>query len=69
MFTMRGTANRNGARIMEWKPIEIAPKDERILLWDGTVEFGIWDGINFRSYEHGSKIHPTHWMSLPKPPK
>jgi len=58
-----------------WQPIETAPKDEDVLLYQRGegVRAGYWDD------EHGwlavetqgltgGKIQPTHWMPLPDPP-
>lgn len=55
----------------EWQPIETAPKDVWILLYEEGL---IWPG-GFESEE--SRWHcphpdfdgnPTHWMPLPSPP-
>ena len=66
----------------EWQPIETAPKHKILLLyalidketgsWDmGTGHYGdngiwTWDGTYLDKWYHRK---PTHWMSLPKPPK
>ena len=61
----------------EWKPIETAPEDSEILLWDGKgIYIGeCWPdcrGDDSQPYfivlEIG-QIFPTHWMPLPEPPK
>lgn len=55
-----------------WRPIETAPKDIDVLLWNG-------DGVHIGKYitEYGKfyardmlapKSYPTHWQPLPKPP-
>lgn len=57
---------------MAWQPIESAPKDGRILGWDGfEVEslerFGeFWGQISDSGRVTVSE--PTHWMPLPEPP-
>ncbi len=61
---------------MEWQPIETAPKDRRILLWNGdfiasgAYEGGVIDGfIMHRDVDDDWSIdEPTHWMPLPAPP-
>jgi hypothetical protein len=61
--------------MMEWKPIETAPKDgTTIITWepDGKgVYFEWWDEDSWyydEEWGNGSK-NPTHWMPLPEPPK
>lgn len=67
---------------MEWRPIDTAPKNRRLLLADNASEvvstgyFDRWTkGWKNESdiYEdYGAPYHnewePTHWMPLPKPP-
>jgi hypothetical protein len=60
----------------EWRPIETALTDRRILVWS---KYGIlvvsWDGeydywiepASGRSLSHTAC--PTHWMPLPDPPR
>jgi hypothetical protein len=58
---------------MEWRDIESAPEDMRILATDGTVVqesyFSSADG-EWRSVSPQSLLWspPTHWMPLPAPP-
>lgn len=62
-------------KIMEWQPIETAPKDgTEIILWNKSWQsphsgyYG-WRGWE-QAYECGPwKNQPTHWMPLPEPPK
>jgi hypothetical protein len=55
-----------------WQPIETAPADERLLLFDGLLRvigaFNTWKG--FWESESGSRLQktPTHWMPLPAAP-
>ena len=55
---------------MEWQPIETAPKDGMVLVWDGYPriawqERGVWrDSDEF----FAQALNPTHWMPLPDPP-
>ena len=70
---------------MKWKPIETAPKDQRILAY-GTLLFAMdirdnQQRIFFARYRHKryrldevtgrgyQGCHVTHWMPLPEPPK
>ena len=70
--------------MMEWQPIETAPKDgAEILITDGqTVAVVSWneyaaelyDGIGWTDMGEmgwGGMVgaEPTHWMPLPAPPK
>jgi hypothetical protein len=58
---------------MAWLPIEIAPKDRRILGWDGheqvTVDYidGCW--VKVSDSGRGTSFHITRWMPLPQPPQ
>ena len=60
----------------QWQPIETAPKDSEILVWDGKdiwlveTEFGMYPKENGCGC-CSSSVHyeATHWMPLPKPPK
>ena len=59
-----------------WLPIEIAPKDSEILSWDGKhTRVVMWvkfsDGTACWCYPQdlSYRPNPTHWMSLPAPPK
>lgn len=65
---MKGTCMTN------WQPIETAPKDgtEILVYSDGRVISTFWsfcaeDWVDvLRGY---TMRDPTHWMSLPEPPK
>ena len=60
----------------DWQPIETAPKDSEILVWDGKdiwlveTEFGMYPKHNGCGC-CSSSVHyeATHWMPLPEPPK
>lgn len=63
-----------------WQPIETAPRDQRLLLWNGTGMYcGHWaksietDDEAWIIAEYGNEgdqllIKATHWMPLPLPP-
>jgi hypothetical protein len=59
----------------EWQPIETAPKDEVILVYDGDdIYMAEWDDSfnsrGWRLYIDGARLYrTTHWMPLPEPPK
>ena len=65
---------------MNWQPIDTAPKDTTLLLWNpcygkpvtGHLITGdLWSafapGVPMLFQKHLEK--PTHWMPLPAPPK
>lgn len=66
--------------MMEWKPIETAPKDgTKILTWReckegslGSITVSEWGrtgyGEHWRPSPMAIRIAPTHWMPLPEPP-
>jgi hypothetical protein len=68
-----------------WRPIASAPhvEGQPILLWDGDVSVGQWDGHrSWYAVSGGSYVwegdddrggiaridDPSHWMPLPEPP-
>lgn len=58
-------------RGQSWQPIETAPKDRRILLFQGGVWKGGWDECERKWMGAGAGVfivQPTHWMELPTPP-
>jgi hypothetical protein len=59
---------------MKWQPIETAPEDEFILLWDGSeVLYGTygWDEDERPVFFHDGPGYRncTHWMPLPASPE
>lgn len=68
--------------MMEWQPIETAPKDGTAILlyctkfyFGSGVYLGSWAGTFFEVCTEGETDFPysddgaTHWMPLPAPPK
>ena len=67
-----------------WRPIETAPKDKSVILWDGKCAYlaewvsdfhgrndGAWTDHSVKSFgyeEENFVEHPTHWRPLPDPP-
>ena len=63
---------------LEWRPIETAPRDKRVLIansdsevWLATLRrVGPRAGIRWEHAGLGRVMFiPTHWMPLPPPPK
>ena len=59
-----------------WQPIETAPKNDVIIVTDGGYyimafwQSGEWiAGFVSDTVSLTIKLHPTHWMPLPEPPK
>ncbi len=67
---------------MIWQPIETAPMDTPVLIWDGQMmataycwafesspERKHWSIHGASGYEFEEEFDaPTHWMPLPEPP-
>lgn len=67
---------------MEWQPIETAPKNTLVLIWDGRImcvaerwtynggKAWNWSAVGASGYECEDDFEsPTHWMPLPEPPR
>ena len=59
---------------MEWKPIESAPLNKRVLVYmDDEMAMGWKDVTNCKWYyaPNGGLINwePTHWTNIPTPPQ
>jgi hypothetical protein len=63
----------------KWRPIETAPKDKDVLVYqpsENIVISAFWqeDGyfhgwMNWSCRSDGWQLAPTHWMPLPEPPQ
>lgn len=57
----------------EWQPIETAPTNERVLVYEsfnGSFDIHIVKWFNgYWESNMGAQFYPTHWMPLPEPPK
>ncbi len=65
-----------GAPVMNWQPIETAPKTEDVLLCDdhghyvgGWIADSLIHGRDCWMIHGGSAVTPTHWMPLPPLPE
>ena len=77
-------AGKNGERLRAsiaqlggWQPIETAPLNREIILWNGEEVTSGWHSMALgwaSAFEIGSEHGldmvppPTHWMPLPNPP-
>jgi len=60
----------------EWQPIETAPLEVDVLLYDPSKMIGVQVGMGYKHpnglidwYQTFSyPLEPTHWMPLPEPP-
>jgi len=62
--------------MMEWQPIETAPKDDTAMLLaceflenDWRIKVGGWRTDKSDWNIFGASWEPTHWMPLPEPPE
>jgi len=66
----------------DWQPMETAPKDRAVLLWNGAVNVGEWGGViedwlvlidgdivAFGNGELARVRSVTRWMEQPEPPE
>lgn len=53
----------------EWQPIETAPEEESVIIYniDGAVSRAMQINWRWRSFD-GTIPQPIYWMSLPKQP-
>lgn len=70
--------NSKGACMSEWQPINTAPIDKAILVWNGAFtiahynsayNFWVGHGLGTEDTRSFDNFPPTHWVSLPEPPK
>lgn len=56
---------------MTWRPIETAPKNGEVILWNGSfICMAQWNRIASRWHDGVGFIdNPTHWQPLPEPPE
>lgn len=76
-----GFSDIDGGGVMEWQPIETAPKDGRRIRGqdaDGRLHETFWgktSHVPLYGWNYGDDVEdlnlwePTHWMPLPEPPE
>ena len=67
--------NTKRTKVMNWQPIETAPKTPFDILGTDGRWVGMMGWCPIRDGEYGwvtptgYQVEPTHWMNMPKPPK
>jgi hypothetical protein len=58
--------------VSDWRSVETAPRDKRLILTYGPdgIRIAIWLslGKDWEAYYEGGLLNPTHWMPLPPAP-
>jgi hypothetical protein len=73
-FVLEAVIKDRRQRFGQWQPIETAPADYYVLVWEiygdkkeGDIYICVKREHEWFTYA-GAPVNPTHWMPLPEPP-